>query len=128
MSGYDFAFTAIDGERRCRWRSIAAGRCSWSNTVRIRGFTPQYADLEAVWQRYRGRGLVVIGVPSNDFGEQEPGTTQEIKTFCESRYAVDFPLTQKQDVVGPTAHPFFRWIAAERRGGRAALELPQIPV
>ncbi len=112
MSGYDFAFTAIDGAAlplaQYRGRPLLV-----VNTASFCGFTPQYADLEAVWQRYRGRGLVVIGVPSNDFGEQEPGTTQEIKTFCESRYAVDFPLTEKQDVVGPAAHPFFRWIAAE---------------
>jgi len=112
MSGYDFAFTSIDGEplplAQYRGRPLLV-----VNTASFCGFTPQYTDLEALWQRYRGRGLVVIGVPSNDFGEQEPGSAREIKEFCETRYAVDFPLTEKLDVIGPDAHPFFRWIAAE---------------
>lgn len=112
MSAYDFAFTAIDGQplplAQYRGQPLLV-----VNTASFCGFTPQYEDLEAVWQRYRPRGLVVIGVPSNDFGQQEPGSAQEIKQFCESRYAVDFPLTEKQDVIGPEAHPFFRWIAAE---------------
>ncbi len=112
MNAHDFAFTAIDGRElplaQYRGRPLLV-----VNTASFCGFTPQYADLEAVWQRYRQRGLVVIGVPSNDFGEQEPGTAEEIKEFCESRFAVDFPLTRKQDVVGPGAHAFFRWIAAE---------------
>jgi glutathione peroxidase len=112
MSAYDFTFTAIDGQplplAQYRGHALLV-----VNTASFCGFTPQYDDLEAVWRRYRPRGLVVIGVPSNDFGEQEPGSAQEIKQFCESRYAVDFPLTQKQDVIGPTAHPFFRWIAEQ---------------
>jgi glutathione peroxidase len=83
------------------------------NTASFCGFTPQYADLETLWRSYRDRGLVVLGVPSNDFGEQEPGSAEEIKQFCEGTYAVDFPLTEKQAVIGETAHPFFRWIASE---------------
>lgn len=112
MTAYDFAFTSIDGEPMplSRWR----GRpLLVANTASFCGYTPQYADLEDVWQRYRERGLVVIGVPSNDFGEQEPGTPPEIKAFCEGRYQVDFPLTDKQPVSGAHAHPFFRWIAGE---------------
>jgi glutathione peroxidase len=112
MSGYDFVFTSIDGQAlplaQYRGRPLLV-----VNTASFCGFTPQYADLEAVWQRYRPRGLVVIGVPSNDFGEQEPGSAREIKEFCEGRYAVDFPLTEKQEVIGPGAHPFFRWLVAE---------------
>jgi glutathione peroxidase len=112
MSGYDFAFTSIDGQplplTQYRGRPVLV-----VNTASFCGFTPQYADLEALWQRYRDRGVVVIGVPSNDFGQQEPGSAKEIKEFCESKYAVDFPLTDKQDVIGPKAHPFFRWIATE---------------
>jgi glutathione peroxidase len=83
------------------------------NTASFCGFTPQYEDLEALWKRYRDRGVVVIGVPSNDFGQQEPGSAAEIKQFCESKYSVDFPLTEKQQVIGPKAHPFFRWISTE---------------
>jgi glutathione peroxidase len=80
------------------------------NTASECGFTPQYADLEALWQRYRDRGLVVLGVPSNDFGAQEPGSESEIKGFCEKNYGVDFPLTAKQTVIGGDAHPFYRWV------------------
>jgi glutathione peroxidase len=112
MSAYDFAFTSIDGEA-LPLASYHGRPLLVVNTASFCGFTPQYADLEAVWQRYRPRGLVVIGVPSNDFGEQEPGSAPEIKTFCSSRYAVDFPLTEKQAVIGSGAHPFYRWIAAE---------------
>ncbi|HUH82992.1 MAG TPA: glutathione peroxidase [Stellaceae bacterium] len=112
MSGYDFTFTSIDGRplplAQYRGRPLLV-----VNTASFCGFTYQYEDLEALWRRYRDRGLVVLGVPSNDFGQQEPGSAQEIKQFCESRYAVDFPLTEKQEVIGPRAHPFFQWIAAE---------------
>lgn len=112
MSAYDFTFTSIDGEplplAQYRGRPLLV-----VNTASFCGFTYQYEDLEALWRRYRERGLVVIGVPSNDFGQQEPGSEKEIKQFCEGRYAVDFPLSDKQDVIGPKAHPFFRWISAE---------------
>lgn len=112
MSAHDFAFTTIDGAAlplaQFRGRPILL-----ANTASQCGFTPQYADLEALWRRYRERGLVVIAVPSNDFGEQEPGTAPEIKEFCERRYAVDFPLAGKEKVAGAAAHPFFRWIEEE---------------
>ncbi|MBM3573547.1 MAG: glutathione peroxidase, partial [Alphaproteobacteria bacterium] len=77
------------------------------------GYTPQYEDLQSIWAKYRDRGLMVLGVPSNDFGAQEPGSEAEIKKFCEVNFSVDFPLTTKQKVVGADAHPFYRWIAAE---------------
>jgi glutathione peroxidase len=112
MQGYDFEFTSIDGDKlplsQYRGRPVLV-----VNTASFCGYTPQYEDLEALWRKYRDRGLVVIGVPSNDFGEQEPGSATEIKQFCEGTYAVDFPLTDKQTVVGSAAHPFFRWIASE---------------
>ncbi|RAU23430.1 glutathione peroxidase [Paramagnetospirillum kuznetsovii] len=85
------------------------------NTASKCGFTPQYEGLEALWKEYRGRGLVVLGVPSNDFGSQEPGSNAEVATFCEINYGVDFPLMEKQVVVGEAAHPLYRW-AAERTG------------
>ena len=81
------------------------------NTASQCGYTPKYRDLEALWQRYRDRGLVVLGVPSNDFGRQEPGSAAEIKAFCTTHYAVDFPLAEKSRVIGGAAHPFYRWIA-----------------
>ncbi len=112
MSAYDFTFTSIDGAplplARYRGHPLLV-----VNTASFCGFTYQYEDLEALWRRYRERGLVVIGVPSNDFGQQEPGSEREIKQFCQTRYDVDFPLADKQDVIGPQAHPFFRWISTE---------------
>lgn len=85
------------------------------NTASKCGFTPQYEGLEALWRQYRERGLVVLGVPSNDFGGQEPGSDAEVASFCQINYGVDFPLLSKQTVSGPEAHPFYRW-AAGRTG------------
>jgi glutathione peroxidase len=82
------------------------------NTASRCGFTSQYRGLEALWRRYRDQGLVVLGVPSNDFGGQEPGSNDEIRHFCDSTFDVTFPLTDKQVVSGPRAHPLYRWAAA----------------
>ena len=107
---YRFEFVSIDRERLplAAWRGRPV---LVVNTASFCGYTPQYSDLQALWQRYRDRGLVVLGVPSNDFGEQEPGSAAEIKEFCSANYAVDFPLTEKYRVIGGEAHPFYRWIA-----------------
>jgi glutathione peroxidase len=109
---YRFEFMSIDGDKLAfeAWRGRPV---LVVNTASYCGYTPQYSDLEALWQRYRGRGLVVLGVPSNDFGAQEPGSAAEIKRFCAAGYAVDFPLTEKCRVIGGEAHPFYKWIAAE---------------
>ena len=82
------------------------------NTASECGFTGQYKDLQALWQRYRAQGFVILGVPANDFGAQEPGSNETIKGFCELNYGVDFPLLEKQTVVGDGAHPLFKWAAA----------------
>jgi len=108
-SMHDFAFTSIDGEP-LPMRAFAGRAVLVVNTASLCGFTYQYAALQSVWETYRARGLVVLGVPSNDFGNQEPGTADEIKDFCEVNFAVDFPLTEKQVVKGPDAHPFFKQI------------------
>jgi glutathione peroxidase len=71
------------------------------------GFTRQYAGLEALYERYHDRGLTVIGVPSNQFGAQEPGTAEEIAEFCQDNFGVTFPLLAKTDVNGPHRHPLF---------------------
>ncbi len=83
------------------------------NTASRCGFTKQYAGLEALWRRYRDRGLVVLGVPSNDFGSQEPEGEAEIARFCETTFDVSFPMAAKQIVSGPSAHPLYRFAAAE---------------
>ena len=110
-SMHDFAFTSIDGEP-LPMRAFAGQAVLVVNTASFCGFTYQYAALQSVWETYRARGLVVLGVPSNDFGNQEPGTADEIKDFCEVNFAVDFPLTEKQVVKGPGAHPFFKQVVA----------------
>ncbi|MDD3446317.1 MAG: glutathione peroxidase [Zavarzinia sp.] len=81
------------------------------NTASFCGFTGQYEGMVTIWERYRDKGLVVIGVPSDDFN-QEPGSAAEIKEFCELTYGVDFPMANKTHVIGPEAHPFYRWAAA----------------
>src|SRR5579864_1495545 len=95
---YQFEFAGLDGAKLplAAWRGQPV---LIVNTASYCGYTPQYRDLEALWQRYRDRGLVVLGVPSNDFGQQEPGTAAEIRQFCDTSYQVDFPLTEKVKVV-----------------------------
>ncbi len=80
------------------------------------GFTPQYTGLEALWQQYRDRGLVILGFPCNQFGHQEPGTEAEIKDFCATRYTVTFPLFAKIDVNGPEAHPIYAFLKSAAPG------------
>jgi glutathione peroxidase len=106
---YQFEFVSLDGDKLplAAWRGRPV---LVVNTASFCGYTPQYRDLEALWRRYGPQGLVVLGVPSNDFGEQEPGSAADIKKFCETNYEVDFPLTEKNRVVGTGAHPFYRWV------------------
>jgi len=115
---YDFNFEAIEGGRMPlkQWRGKVL---LVVNTASFCGFTPQYEGLQALWQRYEAKGLVVVGVPSNDFGGQEPNAEAEILGFCKGAYNVSFPLTSKQVVAGPQAHPFYRW-AADTLGAGAA--------
>jgi glutathione peroxidase len=112
MNAYDFTFRKIDGGALplADWRGKPV---LVVNTASECGYTPQYEGLEKLWQRYRERGFVLLGVPSNDFGAQEPGSEAEIKEFCTRNYAVDFPLAAKEPVTGAKAHPFYRWVAAE---------------
>lgn len=111
-SAHDFSFTSIEGAP-LPLSDFKGKVVLLVNTASRCGFTPQYEGLQAVWERYRDRGLVVLGVPSNDFGGQEPGSEAEIKRFCEVNFNVDFPLTGKVHVVGDQAHPFYRWAAGQ---------------
>jgi glutathione peroxidase len=113
MTAYAFAFKGLDGGDIAL--SAYAGRpILVVNTASLCGYTPQYAGLQALWLRYRDKGLVIIGVPSNDFGGQEPGNAGDIGKTAHEQYHVSFPLAEKAAVKGPKAHPFYRWAALER--------------
>ena len=81
------------------------------NTASLCGFTPQYAGLQELWTEFHGRGLTIVGVPSNDFGGQEPGGATEIAETAQHQYGVTFPIAAKAVVKGPDAHPFYKWAA-----------------
>ena len=118
-TAHDFEFRSLDGDGVLALRDFAGKAVLVVNTASECGFTPQYAGLETLWEKYAGRGLVVLGVPSNDFGAQEPGDAGEIGEFCQATYGVTFPLAQKAAVIGGSAHPFYAWIAAELGEGAA---------
>jgi glutathione peroxidase len=107
-SAHMFSFTSIEGQPLSladyRGKAVLV-----VNTASRCGFTHQYAGLQTLWETYRNRGLVVLGVPSNDFGAQEPGSETEIKEFCTVNFNIDFPMTEKQVVSGANAHPFYQW-------------------
>lgn len=111
-AAYDFDFLSLKG-KPLPLADFAGRPLLIVNTASKCGFTPQYKELEAIWQKYRDEGLMVIGVPSNDFAGQEPGSAAEIASFCEVNFGVDFPLTEKVQVKGTGAHPLFQWLAKE---------------
>ena len=116
-TAYDFSFEKIEGGplplSQWRGRPILV-----VNTASQCGYTFQYSGLVKLWERYRDKGLIVLGVPSNDFGGQEPGKADEIKEFCETTFGVDFPLAAKAVVSGSAAHPFYRWASEVLGPGR----------
>ena len=83
------------------------------------GFTKQYEGMQKVWEEYQVKGVVMLGVPSNDFGNQEPGSNVEIKDFCEAKFGITFPMTEKVSVKGEKAHPFYLW--AKKNHGKSAI-------
>jgi glutathione peroxidase len=114
-SAYDFDAVSIDGQPV----SLSQYRGQVMlivNTASACGFTPQFKGLQALWERYRDRGLVVVGFPSNEFGSQDPGSNQEIASFCELNYGVDFPMMAKVEVNGGGAHPLWQWLKGEKPG------------
>ena len=117
-TAHDFSFKSIDGGElslsKFKGKALLV-----VNVASQCGLTPQYSGLEALWQQKRDEGLVIVGVPANDFGSQEPGTEAQIKTFCETRFAVDFPMTAKEHVIGAEAHPLYKWVADELGEGAA---------
>jgi glutathione peroxidase len=113
VTAYAFSFAALDGGA-IRLSDYAGKPLLVVNTASLCGYTPQYTGLEQLFMRFHGRGLMMTGVPSNDFGGQEPGGPAEISETANKEYGVTFPLTAKAEVKGPNAHPFYKWAANER--------------
>jgi glutathione peroxidase len=112
LTAFAFSFPALDGGT-VRLADYAGKPILVVNTASLCGYTPQYAGLQEVWTRFKDRGLLLVGVPSNDFGGQEPGGAAEIDETAHHQYGVTFPITAKADVKGPNAHPFYKWAAGE---------------
>lgn len=115
-NAHDFAFTAIDESGELALAGYRGKAVLVVNTASFCGFTQQYSGLESLWRTYKDKGLVVLGVPSNDFGAQEPKSNLEVQKFCQGAYNVTFPLTQKTKVRGKRAHGFYRWLADTTSG------------
>lgn len=112
-SAYNFSFTAIDEKTPLPLSTYKGKVVLVVNTASKCGFTPQYNDLQALYDMYKDRGLVVLGVPANNFGQQEPGSNADISEFCEVNFNINFPMTAKESVVGDDAHPFYQWAAQQ---------------
>jgi glutathione peroxidase len=109
---YEFSAKTIDGKSR-KLGDYKGKVLLVVNTASQCGFTPQYKGLEALYQKYKGQGFAVLGFPSNQFGQQEPGDDTEIAEFCEMNFGVSFPLFSKIDVNGASRHPLYAWLTAE---------------
>lgn len=115
----DFSFKKLMGEEPMPLEAFKGKVLLIVNTASQCGFTPQYEGLEKIYEKYKDQGLVVIGVPSNDFGAQEPGDNKEIANFCKLNYGVSFPMASKEVVSGDSAHPFYKWAKSELGFGTA---------
>jgi len=108
-SVFDYTLNTIDGQPAPL--SAYKGKVVMLVNVASRcGFTPQYTALEAIYEKYKDRGFVIVGIPANNFGAQEPGTNQEIKTFCQSKYNVKFPMMAKVSVKGDDKTPLYQYL------------------
>jgi glutathione peroxidase len=112
---YDFEALSIDGQPA--HLSTQKGKVLLIvNTASACGFTPQFGGLEQLWKDYRDRGLVIVGFPSNEFGAQDPGSNEDIASFCQLNYGVSFPMMAKVQVNGAKAHPLWKFLTSEARG------------
>jgi len=114
-SVYDFEANLIDG-KPVKLSTFKGKVLLIVNTASKCGFTPQFAGLEALHEKYAGKGLAVLGFPSNQFGGQDPGTNEEIGAFCTTNYGVSFPMMEKIDVNGSNAAPLYQWLTKEKPG------------
>jgi glutathione peroxidase len=109
MNIYDFKVNTIDGEE-ISLEQYKGKVLLIANTASKCGFTPQYKDLQKLYEKFNEKGFEILGFPSNQFGEQEPGANHEVKAFCEINYGVQFPMFEKIDVRGGNAHPLFKYL------------------
>lgn len=119
MSLLDLPIAALDGTPTTLGAITGGGPALLVNVASKCGLTPQYTALEVMHEKYADRGFTVVGFPCNQFGEQEPGSAEEIKTFCSMSYGVTFPLTEKVEVNGPGRHPVFAQLTAAAVGPAA---------
>jgi glutathione peroxidase len=110
---YDFKVPGLDGNT-IDLSKYKGKKILIVNTASKCGYTPQYKDLEALYEKYKDK-LVIVGFPANNFGQQEPGTSSEIKEFCTKNYGVTFPMADKVDVVGDNIHPLFKYLTDEAK-------------
>ena len=115
---YDFKIESLTGET-IYLSNYEGSAFLLVNVASNCGFTKQYAELQELWVKYQKRDLIVLAVPSNQFGEQEPGTNKEIKDFCEVNFNINFPITSKYDVKGENAHDVYKW--AKESYGKSAV-------
>ena len=116
-SAYNYEFVGIDGNK-IKLSDYKDKVIVVVNVASRCGYTPQYEDLQSLWTTYKSKKLVVIGVPTNNF-RQEPGSNKEIKDFCETNFNINFPMSEKLDVIGNNAHPFYKW--AKKNYGKGAI-------
>ena len=114
---YDFSFNDLDGTP-LKLSEFKEKVIIVVNVASKCGFTSQYEDMQEVWEKYEAKGVIIVGVPSNDFN-QEPGNSKEIKNFCEAKFGITFPMTEKVSVKGNSAHPFYIW--AKKNYGNSAV-------
>ena len=115
---YDFNFKDLDGSNL----SLSDYKGKVIVVVNVAsqcGFTSQYEDMQKVWEKYQSKGIIMLGIPSNDFGKQEPGINEDIKNFCKAKFGISFPMTAKVSVKGSGAHPFYIW--AWKNHGKSAI-------
>ena len=115
---YDFNFNDLDGSP-LKLSEYKNKVIIVVNVASQCGFTKQYEDMQKVWEEYQDKGVIMLGIPSNNFGNQEPGTSEEIKNFCEAKFGITFPMTEKITVKGENAHPFYKW--AKENHGKSAI-------
>ena len=115
---YDFQFKDLDGSA-LNLSEYKGKVIIIVNVASQCGFTKQYEDMQNIWNEYQEKDVVMLGIPSNDFGQQEPGSSEDIKNFCEAKFGITFPMTEKVSVKGNHAHPFYLW--AKNNHGSSAV-------